>query len=86
MKSQSHLRISAEPIHFLSGGEMLGLCGATVKNPVSEMFCEVGVRGMPDFKPLRDCRKCFDKAELITENKIYVYVLREGPEVEAEIE
>lgn len=82
---RSHLLISEMPTRLLHGTETIALCGTIVRNPVSEMFGEVGVRGMPEFHPLRDCRKCFDKAAALgTDSTFYVYVLREGPDVESE--
>jgi hypothetical protein len=75
---KSHLLISLDPCGF--GSEVRGLCGAIVKNPAAEMFSEVGLRGMPECQPLRDCKKCFEAAAHFQGGEFYVYVLREAQE------
>jgi hypothetical protein len=49
------------------------------------MFSEVGLRGMPECQPLRDCKKCFEAAAHFQGGEFYVYVLREGQEVMEEV-
>lgn len=83
---KSHLMVSFDPLQLKSGTETTGLCGAIVKNPAAEMFSEVGLRGMPECQPLRDCEKCFEAAAQFTGDSIYVYVVREGQEVMVEAE
>lgn len=83
---RSHLLISLDPLQLKSGAEVRSLCGAIVKNPAAEMFSEVGLRGMPECQPLRDCKKCFEAAAHFQGGELYVYVVREGQEVMVGVE
>lgn len=74
--------MQADPINFLSNGEMVTLCGAQVRNPRPVMMVELESRGMPQFNPLHDCAKCMDKAyeSPIDGSKKYLYGVVEGEE------
>lgn len=76
---RSHLLISALPRSLRH--EVTALCGAIVKHPAAEMFSEVGLRGMPECQPLRDCKKCFEAAANFQGGEFYIYAIREGQEV-----
>ena len=81
---KSHLLLSPDPLSF--DHPLLCLCGIRVMRPRPEVMWDLSVRHFwPEFNSLRDCPLCVRIAERDARpGQIYLYVVSEAPEAEAE--